>query len=104
MHLAWAVGAAIEVGGPSSVSAGITTVRYFGGAKVAAGVRSELVALRAGATVDGLVKALADSHGEALARLLAAASFLLDEVTVHDRSVVLPNGSVIDVLPPVAGG
>jgi molybdopterin synthase sulfur carrier subunit len=87
-----------------SVSAAIATVRYFGGAKIAAGMRSELVALRAGASVDGLVTALAESHGEALARVLAAASFLLDEVAVHDRSIAVPDGAVIDVLPPVAGG
>ena len=80
------------------------TVRYFGGAKIAAGMRSELVAVRAGATVDGLVAALGASHGEALARVLAAASFLLDEVAVRDRSIVVPDGAVIDVLPPVAGG
>jgi hypothetical protein len=37
----------------NSVSAGTATVRYFGGAKTAAGIRSELVAVRAGATIDG---------------------------------------------------
>lgn len=86
------------------MSAATATVRYFGGAKTAAGVRSELVAVRADATVEGLVAALAASHGEALARVLEAASFLLDEVAVRDRSVVVPDGAVIDVLPPVAGG
>lgn len=86
------------------MSAGTATVRYFGGAKIAARMRSELVAVRAGATVEGLVAALAASHGEALTRVLAAASFLLDEVAVHDRSIAVPDGAVIDVLPPVVGG
>jgi hypothetical protein len=56
------------------MSAGTATVRYFGGAKTAAGMRSELVAVRADATVEGLVAALAASHGEALGRVLAAAA------------------------------
>jgi molybdopterin converting factor small subunit len=86
------------------LSAGTATVRCFGGAKAAAGIRAELVAVRAGATVDGLIAGLAASHGEAAARVLAAASFLLDEVAVHDRSVAVPDGSVVDVLPPFAGG
>ena len=60
--------------------------------------------MREHATVDGLIAALAASHGEAPAWVLAAASFLLDQVAVHDRSVAVPDGPVIDVLPPVAGG
>jgi sulfur-carrier protein len=86
------------------MSAGTATVRYFGGAKMAAGIRSELVAIRGGATVDGLIAALAATHGEALARVLTAASSLLDEVAVHDRSAVISDGAVLDVLPPVTGG
>ncbi|WP_433786016.1 MoaD/ThiS family protein [Actinomycetospora sp. CA-101289] len=80
------------------------TVRYFAGAKAAAGTRSEDVTVPAGATVDDLVAALAADHGEALARVLAAASFLLDEVAVRDRTVVPASGAVVDVLPPFAGG
>lgn len=80
------------------------TVRYFAGAKAAAGTRSEDVTVPAGTTVDDLITALAADHGEALARVLAAAGFLLDEVAVRDRTVVLAEGAVVDVLPPFAGG
>jgi sulfur-carrier protein len=80
------------------------TVRYFAGAKAAAGTRSEPVELPDGATVADLLTVLAADHGEALARVLAAASFLLDEVAVHDRATVLADGAVVDVLPPFAGG
>lgn len=83
------------------------TVRYFAGAKAAAGTRSESVALGAGATVADLVDALVDAHGgEAgpLARVLAASSLLLDETAVHDRAQVLPEAATVDVLPPFAGG
>ncbi len=37
-------------------------------------------------------------------RILARSSFLLNEVAVRDRSVVLADGDVVDVLPPFAGG
>ena len=80
------------------------TVRYFAGAKAAAGTRSEDVTVPAGATVDDLITALAADHGDALARVLAAASFLLDEVAVRDRTLALAEGAVVDVLPPFAGG
>ena len=80
------------------------SVRYFAGAKAAAGTRAEPVTLPAGATVADLVTALAADHGDALARVLGAASFLLDEVAVRDRSTVLADGAVFDVLPPFAGG
>ncbi len=73
------------------------TVRYFAGAKAAAGTRQETVTLPAGAT-------LAADHGDALARVLAASSLLLDETAVHDPAVPLPAGAVLDVLPPFAGG
>jgi sulfur-carrier protein len=80
------------------------TVRYFAGAKAAAGTRGEDVTVPAGASVDDLITALAADHGDALARVLAAASFLLDEVAVRDRTLVLAEGAVVDVLPPFAGG
>ncbi|MDT7583666.1 MAG: sulfur-carrier protein, partial [Pseudonocardiales bacterium] len=43
-------------------------------------------------------------HGAALARVLDASSLLLDEVAVRDRSLRLPAGATLDVLPPFAGG
>ena len=87
--------------GATTVSA---TVRYFAGAKAAAGTRSESVGLPSGSTVADLVTAVAADHGEALARVLAGSSLLLDEVAVHDRTMPLPEGAVVDVLPPFAGG
>jgi molybdopterin converting factor small subunit len=39
-----------------------------------------------------------------LGRLLSRSSFLLNEVAVRDRSVVLGPNDVVDVLPPFAGG
>ena len=80
------------------------TVRYFAGAKAAAGTASETVVLPAETTIADLVAAIAADHGEALARVLAASSLLLDGLAVHDRTAVLPDAATVDVLPPFAGG
>ncbi|MEV6691353.1 MoaD/ThiS family protein [Micromonospora sp. NPDC051196] len=78
------------------------TVRYFAGARAAAG-RSEEI-LPAGRTLDELLTELAERHGERLVPVLAVANFLVDGVTCHDRDKLLPAGVTIDVLPPFAGG
>ncbi|BBH65392.1 putative molybdenum cofactor biosynthesis protein D2 (MoaD2) / thiamineS [Actinoplanes sp. OR16] len=78
------------------------TVRYFAGARAAAGgLSSEVVEA---ATLDELTQLLADRHGERLALVMKAASFLVDGLTCHDRSAAVPPSSTIDVLPPFAGG
>jgi molybdopterin converting factor small subunit len=77
------------------------TVRYFAGARAAAGTAEEKVAAQ---TLDELVGVLAAAHGPALHRVLTAASFLVDEVVCHDRAARLPEGASVDVLPPFAGG
>jgi len=79
------------------------TVRYFAGARAAAGVPQEDVEVPAGATIATLKDRLVDRHGAGLARVLAASSFLLDEVAGGaDRA--LHDGAQVDVLPPFAGG
>ncbi|MDL5157490.1 MoaD/ThiS family protein [Actinomycetospora termitidis] len=80
------------------------TVRYFAGAKAAAGRASEPMTVPAGTTIAALVEAVAADHGEALVKVLAASSFLLDGTAVHARDEALADGAVLDVLPPFAGG
>lgn len=77
------------------------TVRYFAGARAAAGTSSESV--EAG-TLDEVLSVLVERHGERLAPVLKSASFLVDSLACHDRRAVLPVGATIDVLPPFAGG
>ncbi len=77
------------------------TVRYFAGARAASGVDTET---RSAATLDELVGQLVDAHGEKLARVLTACSFLVDGTQTRDRSLALAPGAVVDVLPPFAGG
>jgi molybdopterin converting factor small subunit len=74
------------------------TVRYFAGARAAAGVSEESVP--AGTTLEELAAA----RGEPLARVMHSASFLVDGLAWHDRRAPLPAGAIVDVLPPFAGG
>jgi sulfur-carrier protein len=79
----------------------VLTVRYFAGARAAAGVPAEPADA---ATLDELTQLLTDRHGERLAVVLKAASFLVDGLACHDRRAALPAGATVDVLPPFAGG
>jgi molybdopterin converting factor small subunit len=76
-------------------------VRYWAAARAAAGCAEEVVAP---GRLEDLVGALAARHDERLGRILGYCSFLLDGGAVHDRTVVVEGGSVLEVLPPFAGG
>lgn len=83
-------------------------VRYFAGARAAAGVPEETVTLNrpgGGApTVSDAIAAALNGRGEKLAEVLPACSFLLDGVAVRDRSTPISEDATLDVLPPFAGG
>jgi sulfur-carrier protein len=80
----------------------MVTVRFFAGARAAAGgISSERVSAE---SLDELLGVLTERHGERLAVVLKAASFLVDGLTCHDRQAELPAGATVDVLPPFAGG
>ena len=75
-------------------------VRYFASAAEAAGRDEEL--LPAVATVGQLRALLVRQYGDAMARVLASGSFLVDGVVRRDEYWAV--GSRVDVLPPFAGG
>ena len=77
------------------------TVRYFAGARAAAGVESES---RSAHTLQELLDQMTAAHGERLAKVLAACSFLVDGTSTRDSTVSLSPDAVVDVLPPFAGG
>ncbi len=77
------------------------TVRFFAAARAAAGRTEE--ELPPG-SLDGLLVELARRHGERLALVLKASSFLVDGVSCRDPSNVVSDESTVDVLPPFAGG
>ena len=106
----------------------IVTLRYWAAAKEAAGIAEEAVS--AGTLAEALAAALAAATGDAdgggpdgaagpdrrderearnarLRAILVRSSFLVDGNPVGTRApeaVVLADGSVIEVLPPFAGG
>ncbi|MGV7655631.1 MoaD/ThiS family protein [Mycobacterium kansasii] len=79
------------------------TVRYFAAARAAAGIESETVTLRPGATVAELVDDLAARNAR-LATVLDRCSYLRDGIAVRDDATPLSAGDTLDVLPPFAGG
>ena len=101
---------------------GIVTLRYWAAAKEAAGIAEEAVS--AGTLAEALAAALAAATGDGglgradqrnerearnarLRAILVRSSFLVDGNPVGTRApeaVVLGDGSVIEVLPPFAGG
>ncbi|SHF77073.1 Molybdopterin converting factor, small subunit [Jatrophihabitans endophyticus] len=76
----------------------VVTVRYWAGAKRAAGVDHEMLAAD---TVGRLRAVLAERP--ALLQLSVVASFLVDGQRAHDTTA-LGDGAEVDVLPPFAGG
>ncbi len=81
----------------------VITVRYFAGARAATGVDQERLPVTRSWPLEELAGHLSERHGPALERILVAASFLVDE-TAGSRDRVVSAGSVVDVLPPFAGG
>ena len=74
-------------------------VRYFAAAAEASGVQSEMLSAL---TVGELRGLLVSRYGDAMARVLASGSFLVDGVVSRDDARSL--GLRVDVLPPFAGG
>jgi sulfur-carrier protein len=79
-------------------------LRFWAAAKAAAGVAEE--DYDAATLADALAAARA-AHGEALARVIARSTFVVDGAPVGGRAhetVALTEGGTVEVLPPFAGG
>lgn len=80
-------------------------VRYFAGARAAAGVAEESITLTdSDRNVAAALATIRDRRGPELDRVLAACSFLLNGVAVRDQDQTVPDGAELDILPPFAGG
>jgi molybdopterin synthase sulfur carrier subunit len=81
-------------------------MRYWAAAKAAAGTHEE--PYDAGTLAEAIEAALArEGRGADFARVVGRSSFLIDGDPVGARphgSVELPEGGVVEVLPPFAGG
>lgn len=86
------------------------TLRFWAAAREAAGTAEETVG--AATLADALTEAVRrrggeDGGGAELRRVLRRSSVLLDGVQVGraaPESVTLPDGAVVEILPPFAGG
>jgi molybdopterin converting factor small subunit len=79
----------------------VILVRYFAAARAAAGVSEEKLDAP---TLAVLLDTMSERHGSALASVLARCSFLVDGLACHNRGTPLAADTVVDVLPPFAGG
>ncbi|GAA1876519.1 MoaD/ThiS family protein [Myceligenerans crystallogenes] len=77
-------------------------VRYFAGAREAAGLAAEDVP---GPTTPAALRAaLAAAHGQALADVLPRCVLLVAGARTTSDDAPVPDGVTVDVLPPFAGG
>ena len=96
-------------GSKNEVNVGQITLRYWAGARQAAGVAADVIDVSQPITVaDARRRALA-LHGDDdhLARVLAVCSVLVDDRPLgkdDPGAVSVPVGSTVEFLPPFAGG
>jgi sulfur-carrier protein len=76
------------------------TVRYWAAAQAKAGVDQDTFS---GQSIADLIDQIL-THRPEVETVLTRCSFLLDGVAVHDRSQSINEGSILEVLPPFAGG
>lgn len=76
-------------------------VRYFAAAAEAAGVSSESVDAP---TLGALREALVAAHGTDFERVLGRCSVLVDGQNTDSVDTPLAEATLVDVLPPFAGG
>ncbi|HHW83715.1 MAG TPA: MoaD/ThiS family protein [Actinomycetales bacterium] len=78
------------------------TIRWFAGAREAAGATETVVERREGATARSVL-AEASAGNERLGRVIEVSSLLADGSALTDRGAPLA-ARTLDVLPPFAGG
>jgi len=83
------------------------TIRYFAGARHAAGTEEEQWPIAEALALAQLVIQLGDAQQAQrpeLASVLARCSFLVNETAVTDKNQLVVDGDTVDALPPFAGG
>lgn len=78
------------------------TVRYFAAATEIAGVESEPWSQDGVTSLASLRTALGERYGSEMIKVVRSGSFLVNGVAQGDADIL--EGSVVDVLPPFAGG
>lgn len=83
------------------------TLRFFAAARAATGLDEIARSFDHDPTIGALAAGLVPGPGTSEADLeavLGRCSFLVDGVSTRDRGLVVADGSVVDVMPPFAGG
>lgn len=93
--------------GGAGPTGGTVTVRFWAGARAAAGTSELVLALPAGPVTVGEVtdwtlERLGSRAG--LARVLAVCSVLVDDIPAHTGREMVQTGQIVEFLPPFAGG
>jgi len=92
-----------RVHGPETV-----TVRYWAGARAAAGTAEDTFEVDADLTLAELVRRVLERHpDDRMARTVGVCSVLVGDRPVRSQdpeTVVVEPGSVVELLPPFAGG
>lgn len=79
----------------------MVTVRYFAAAAEAAGTATETLHA---STAGALRAAMVAAHGADLERVLTRCAVMTDGLRLDEDDLAVRDGSVVDVLPPFAGG
>src|SRR4051812_41255311 len=84
------------------------TVRYWAGARAAAGTATDTFDVTGALALSTLVDRVLERHpGDRMARTVAVCSVLVGDQPVRSQdpaTVVIAPGSVVELLPPFAGG
>ena len=84
------------------------TVRYWAGARAAAGTAEDVFDVDADLSLAELVASVLERHpGDRMARTVAVCSVLVGDRPVRSQdpaTVLVAPGSVVELLPPFAGG
>ncbi len=84
------------------------TVRYWAGARAAAGTPEDTFDVAGDVSLADLIARVLEQHpGDRMARTVGVCSVLVGDRPVRSQdpaTVVVPPGSVVELLPPFAGG
>ncbi|CUR57662.1 ThiamineS protein (modular protein) [metagenome] len=97
-----------SAGTTEGAQAGTVTVRYWAGARAAAGVAEDTFEVPGELALSEVVALVLERHpDDRMARTVAVCSVLLGDQPVRSQdpaSVVVAPGTVVELLPPFAGG
>ena len=83
------------------------TLRFFAAARAVVGRDEQVVTVDGRPLLGAFLVQVQPAEGRSAAEfrdVLLRCSFLVDGLTTRDRELLVPDGAVVDVMPPFAGG